>query len=67
MKAKIERKADYIAAKIKSSGIKPRVSIKGRIFFTVFHYVNRKGGMNPADSAYWKNKGWTDKTRPWKK
>lgn len=67
VKAKIERKAERIAAKIKSSGIKPRVSIKGRIFFTVFHFVNRKGGMNPADSEYWKNKGWTDKTRPWKK
>lgn len=67
VKAKIERKAERIAAKIKSSGIKPRVSIKGRFFFTVFHFVNRKGGMNPADSEYWRNKGWTDKIRPWKK
>lgn len=67
VKAKIERKASRIAAKIKSSGIKPRVSVKGKIFFSVFSFINRKGGMNPADSEYWKNKGWTDKIRPWKK
>lgn len=67
VKAKIESKADHIAAKIKASGIKPRVSIKGRFFFTVFHFVNRNGGMNPADSEYWKSKGWTEKAKPWKK
>lgn len=67
VKAKIESKADRIAAKIKASGIKPRVSIKGRFFFTVFHFVNRNGGMNPADSEYWKSKGWTEKAKPWKK
>lgn len=66
VKAKIEKKADHIAAKIRSSGIKSRVSVKGRFFFTVFHIVNRRGGMNPADSEYWKSKGWTEKKRPWK-
>lgn len=66
VKAKIEKKADHIASKIRSSGIKPRVSIKGRFFFTVFHIANRRGGMNPADSEYWKRKGWTEKKRPWK-
>lgn len=66
VEAKIERKAERIAAKIKASGIKPRVSVKGRFFFTVFHFMNRNGGMNPADSAYWKSKGWTEKSRPWK-
>lgn len=66
VKAKIERKAERIAAKIKASGIKPRVSVKGWFFFTVFQIVNRKSGMNPADSAYWKSKGWTEKARPWK-
>lgn len=67
VKAKIERKADRIAAKIKALGIKPRVSVKGRFFFTVLRILNRKSGMNPADSAYWKSKGWTEKARPWKK
>lgn len=67
VKAKIESKANRIAAKIKASGIKPRVSVKGRFFFTVFRLVNRKDGMNPTDSEYWKSKGWTEKTKPWKK
>lgn len=66
VKAKIERKVSYIAARIKQSGIKPRVSIKGRIFFTAMSIVNRKGGISPVDSKYWKSKGWTGSRRPWK-
>ena len=66
IKEKLERRTDRVAATIKSSGIKPRVSLKGRILFTALRVVNRKGG-NPADSAYWKAKGWTDKKRPWKR
>lgn len=66
IKEKLERRTDRVAAKIKSSGIKPRVSLKGRILFTALRVVNRKGG-NPADSDYWKAKGWTEKKRPWKR
>lgn len=66
VKAKIEKQADRIASKIKTSGIKPRASIKGRILFAVFRFVNSKGGMNPADSEYWRSKGWTEKVKPWK-
>lgn len=66
IKAKVERKVSHIADRIKQSGIKKRVSFKGNILFNVMSIVNRKGGMNPADSEYWKSKGWTDKKRPWK-
>lgn len=66
VKAKAERKTSRISDKIKASGIKPRVSLKSRIIFAVLRMVNRKGG-NPADSNYWKIKGWTEKKRPWKK
>lgn len=63
---KIERKTDSTAAKIRSRGLKGRVSLKGRMFFTIFHFANKRG-WNPADSEYWKAKGWTEKKRPWKK
>ena len=65
-KKRIESKACRVAAKIKSSGVKPRVSLKGRVFLTAIHFAN-KNDWNPADSEYWKEKGWTEKKRPWKK
>ena len=66
MLAKIEKKTDSIAAKLKSDSFEPKVSLKGRMFFTIFHFANKKG-WNPADSAYWQAKGWTENNRPWKK
>ncbi|MDE5853674.1 MAG: NAD(P)H-dependent oxidoreductase [Ruminococcus sp.] len=66
VKTKIERKASRIADRIKACGVKPRVSFKGKIFFTAMSIINRKGGMNPVDSEYWKAKGWIGKKRPWK-
>jgi hypothetical protein len=27
----------------------------------------QKNGFNPADVEYWKEQGWTDKKKPWKK
>lgn len=66
MRAKIERKTDKITSKIKSSDFKPKVSLKGWLYFTAFHFANKKG-WNPADSEYWKAKGWTENKRPWKK
>ncbi len=66
VKVKTERKASHIADRIKSRGIKRGVSFKGRILFTAMSILNRKGGINPSDSKYWKAKGWTDKKRPWK-
>lgn len=66
VKAKIERKTSHIADRIKACGIKPRVSLKGRIFFYAMSIVNRKGGISSADSEYWKSKGWIEKNRPWK-
>lgn len=61
----IEKKTDKIAKKICGSTVKPRVSLKGWVFFTAMHFANKKG-WNPADSEYWKAKGWTEKKRPWR-
>lgn len=64
--AAIEKQTDKLAKKIRNTKIKPRVSVKAWFFFTVMHFANRNG-WNPADSEYWKAKGWTEKKRPWKK
>ncbi|MGI6501721.1 MAG: flavodoxin family protein [Anaerostipes sp.] len=50
--------------KRRAGHIKP--GIKTRIFFAVMGKVQKKG-WNEADSKYWKEKGWTNKKRPWKK
>lgn len=65
-KQKLEKMTDRLAQKIRRNKIKPRVSVKGRLFFTAMHFANRSGGMNPADNEYWKSKGWTEKKRPWR-
>ncbi len=56
----IEKLANRI--KIKSSSVKP--SLKTKSFFKIMRMVNKKG-WNKVDSEYWKEKGWTDKVRPW--
>lgn len=66
MRAKIERGVSAVAKKLEKDDFAPRVSIKGRLFFTVFHFANKKG-WNPADSEYWREKGWTEDVKPWKK
>ncbi|MCI9449177.1 MAG: NAD(P)H-dependent oxidoreductase [Clostridiales bacterium] len=65
-KLKIDKKLFDLAQKIlkKQKHLKP--SVKTKLFFTVMR-VMQKHGWNKADMDYWKDKGWTDKKRPWKK
>lgn len=65
-KAGIDKKTSRLANRLKADSFKPKVSLKARLFFTGLRIVNKKGGFNPADSEYWKAKGWTEKIRPWK-
>ncbi len=64
-KQKIERKLSALARKItkKQGTIKP--SLKTKAFFLVMRQM-QKHGWNKADMDYWKDKGWTEKNRPWK-
>lgn len=64
-KQKIERKFDLLAKKIsrKQGRIKP--SVKTKVFFAVMRQMQKRG-WNEADVCYWKEKGWSEKKRPWK-
>lgn len=64
-KQQIDKKLDRMAAKIKSRQGNIRPSIKTRVFFYIMSRVQRHG-WSDADAAYWKEKGWTEKKRPWK-
>ena len=64
-KQRIDKKLDLLADKIakKQGHVKP--SVKTKAFFLVVRQM-MKSGWNEADVSYWKEKGWTEKKRPWK-
>lgn len=66
IKRNIEKKTNALAKKIKSRNgiVKPGVKTKG--FFNIMRLMQKRG-WNEADCIYWKEKGWTEKKRPWKK
>lgn len=63
---KINNKLLRIAEKIrkKQANVKPKVTT--RVVFSAMAFMNKKGGLNPADAEYWKNKGYTNGVKPWK-
>ena len=64
-KAKIEKQTSLIAKKIIKREGKVKPGFKTKAFFFLMHLL-QKNGWNPKDMTYWKEKGWTEKKRPWK-
>ena len=64
-KAKIEKQTSLIAKKIIKRDGKVKPCFKTKAFFFLMHLL-QKNGWNPKDMTYWKEKGWTEKKRPWK-
>lgn len=64
-KAAIEKTTDALAGKIikRQGRVKPGMKTKGMFF--IMHLL-QKNGWNEKDVRYWKQKGWTEKKRPWK-
>lgn len=66
-KAKIEKDTAAIAKKL-SSGKKPSVGIKTRFMFGMMGMMHKKGwNSSPVETEYWREKGWLDGKKPWKK
>lgn len=65
-KQKIEKATDSIASKIINNNGRVKAGLKTKGFFFIMRML-QKSGWNEADVRYWKEKGWTDKVRPWKK
>ena len=65
-KKAIDKAVSSIAGKIirRHGMVKP--GIKTRAVFFAMHIMQRKG-FNERDVKYWKEKGWTESKRPWKK
>ncbi|WP_099204070.1 flavodoxin family protein [Scatolibacter rhodanostii] len=64
IKQKIEKKTSSLADKIKSKEGHVAPGLKTKAFFNIMRMVMKKG-WNQADMNYWKDKGWTEKNRPW--
>lgn len=65
LREKIDKKTTALARQIRKRHGKTRPGIKTRGLFFAMHFAQRKGALE-TDSAYWKEKGWTGKIRPWK-
>ena len=65
-KLKIDKKLSSLAGTISNSKEHIKPSVKTRIFFAVMRQMQKRG-WNTADIDYWKDKGWTEKARPWKR
>ena len=64
-KQKIEKDTTKIAAKVLRKSA--RVGIKTKTLFMLMRMMQLKNfGSGDADRAYWEQKGWLEKGRPWK-
>ena len=62
----IEKRTVQLAAKIKARSGRVKPSLKTKGLFCAMS-IAQKRGFNPADKAYWEEKGWSTKgRRPWK-
>ncbi len=64
-KQRIEKKLNRLARKLRAGQGCVKPSVKTKLFFAVMRQMQKRG-WNEADAAYWRNKGWTEKKRPWR-
>ena len=62
----IAKKTDSIANKIRKNNGRVKSGLKTKGFFQIMRAL-QKNGWNKKDVDYWKEKGWLDKARPWKR
>lgn len=65
-RAKIDRKVDATARRIRASAGRTSVSLRGRYWFATVRLLHRKVWKQEQDLAYWEERGWHAKGRPWK-
>lgn len=61
----LEKKTDQLAVRIKKKNGRIKPGIKTKAFFYIMRIVHKKE-MNPADTVYWREKGWISGKKPWK-
>ena len=65
-RAKLQARADRIAARIRRQVGRAKPGLKTRGFFTMIRFMQKKQIMKCAcDRTYWEQNGWLGKSRPW--
>jgi len=65
-KLQINRKTDKIAHRIVSKKGKSTPGIKTKFIFMMMRKFQKGNTYAPLDTAYWADKGWFGKKRPWR-
>ncbi len=63
-KKAISKATDRLANKVINNETRVKPSLKIKCMFYALRLLHKKG-IFPKDAAYWKDKGWTEKVRPW--
>ncbi len=64
-KAKIQKKIDALARRIRGRAGEVKPGLKTKAFFAVMRMIHKRG-WNETDDRYWQEMGWLGKARPWK-
>lgn len=64
-KQRIQKDLTALARQVERKVGKVRPGWKTRAFFSLARQLQRRG-WNEADRAYWQEKGWTERARPWR-
>lgn len=64
----MDRKAVRIAKAVRRKAGHVSASLRGRVFFLLMRKMQMSpdAAWNPTDQGWWRDHGWTGKTRPWK-
>ncbi len=67
-KAKVEHDMKAMADRLKASGKPTKVAFRRKVMFRLMRKMQLAGwGSGPEDKAYWVEKGWLGKYRPWRR
>lgn len=66
VKLKVKQDMAGLAKKLKNTNRPPRVSLRSKFMFMAMRMMQKKGAACLEDTAYWAEKGWLLKNRPWR-
>lgn len=65
-KDQIDKDIKHLANKISRNYLMVRPSLHVKLLFYMMRFMHKKFEISKIDHEYWNDKGWLEKTRPWK-
>lgn len=66
LKRRIDARTTALAQEIRRNHGRVKPSFKTKCYFYIMRLA-QKSGWNPVDAAYWREKGWLGRKRPWRR